>query len=103
MVFTAITFSEMAFALAVRSERDSLFRIGLFSNKSLLGAVTLTFFLQLTVIYTPFLQGIFRTKPLSAPDLLICLALSAVVFAAVEIEKVFLRRKPLPNFTPRIN
>jgi Ca2+-transporting ATPase len=93
VVFTIVTLTQMANVLAIRSGTESLFRAGLLSNKPLLGAVSLTILLQLAIIYTPWLQGFFKTVPLSAKDLLIATALSAVVFVAVEIEKVFFRRK----------
>jgi len=73
--------------LAIRSERDSIFSQGLFSNKPLLGAVLLTFGLQMAVLYVPILQPIFKTEALSRDELLFCLALSSVVFFVVEIEK----------------
>jgi Ca2+-transporting ATPase len=92
MVFTTLTFSQMALALAVRSERDSLFSIGLLSNKSLLGAVVLSFALQMAVIYIPFLAGFFKTVSLSLTDLILCLALSSVVFWGVELKKRLIRR-----------
>ncbi|MCS7260581.1 MAG: cation-translocating P-type ATPase C-terminal domain-containing protein, partial [Anaerolineae bacterium] len=92
MVFTTLTLSQMGHALAIRSGRDSLFKIGLLSNKALLGAVSLTFVLQLAVVYVPFLQGIFRTVALPVEDLFISLVLSTVVFWAVEVEKWWLRR-----------
>ena len=92
MVFTTITLSQMGHALAIRSERFSLFQIGLFSNKALLGAVLLTFVLQLAVIYLPFLQEVFETAALPLPYLLLSLVLSTVVFVAVEVEKAIRRR-----------
>ncbi|MBI5435524.1 MAG: calcium-translocating P-type ATPase, PMCA-type [Nitrosomonadales bacterium] len=92
MVFTVLTLSQMGHVLAIRSERLSLFRQGLFSNPYLLGAVTLTFLLQLATIYVPALNEIFHTQPLSASELGICLALSSVVFFCVEIEKALVRR-----------
>jgi Ca2+-transporting ATPase len=93
MVFTTLTLSQMGNALAVRSERDSLFRIGLLSNKPLLGAVLLTFVLQLAVVYVPFLQGVFKTVALPPGDLAISLLLSTVVFWGVELRKWLLRRR----------
>lgn len=93
MVFTTLTLSQMGHALAIRSSRDSLFKIGLFSNKALLGAVLLTFVLQLAVVYIPLLQGLFKTIALPPGDLLISLLLSTVVFWGVELEKWFLRRQ----------
>ena len=93
MVFTTLTLSQMGNALAVRSERDSLFCIGLFSNKPLLGAVLLTFILQLAVVYVPFLQGVFKTVALPPGDLAISLLLSTVVFWGVELKKWLPRRR----------
>jgi Ca2+-transporting ATPase len=87
MVFTVLTMSQMGNALAIRSERDSLFRIGLFSNVVLLAAVTLTFILQMVVIYAPPLQKIFQTSSLSGGELIVCMLLSTVVFFAVETAK----------------
>jgi Ca2+-transporting ATPase len=92
IVFTTLTLSQMGNALALRSERESLFKIGLLSNKSLLNAVLLTLILQLAVIYVPFLQSVFKTNPLPYQELLICLVLSTIVFWGVEIDKWFKRR-----------
>ncbi len=96
MVFTVLTLSQMAHVLAVRSETESLFRLGLGSNRPLLGAVLLTFVLQLATIYVPVLNPIFKTEPLSLAELLLCLGAAAVVFMAVEMEKVWLRSKVRP-------
>jgi Ca2+-transporting ATPase len=95
MVFTVLTLAQMAHLLAIRSERDSLFSQGLASNLPLLGAVALTLVLQLATIYVPWLQPIFRTQPLSAAELALCFGLAAIVFVAVEIEKVWRRRSGL--------
>jgi Ca2+-transporting ATPase len=96
ILFTTLTLSQMGNALAIRSDRDSLFRIGLLSNKSMLQAVLLTLVLQILVIYLPFLQKIFNTRPLAPIDLLICLAASTIVFVGVEIEKWMIRTRSRP-------
>ena len=93
MIFLTITLTQMANVLAIRSERDSLFRIGLFSNKPLLGAVLLTVALQLLLIYTPPLQRLFNTVALSLTDLLIGVAASSLLFWFVELEKWWGRRR----------
>ena len=93
MVFTLLTFAQMAHVLAIRSEAESLFTQGLRSNLPLLGAVALTLALQLATVYVPLLQPIFRTQALSAGELALCFALAGVVFAAVEIEKAWRRRQ----------
>jgi Ca2+-transporting ATPase len=92
VVFTVLTISQLFHSLAVRSESISLFRLGLFSNLPILGAVSLTVLLQLAVIYTPALNTIFHTQPLPLFDLLACLAISSLVLFAVEIEKWLVRR-----------
>ena len=83
----------MFLALAVRSDYDSLLRIGLLSNKPMLAAISLTFCLQLGVVYLPFLHDLFHTVPLTAKDLSIALVLSTVVFWAVELRKLISRRR----------
>ena len=93
MVFTVLCISQMGQALAIRSDIKSLFQQGIFGNIQLVGAVLLTFTLQMAVIYVPFLQNIFSTKSLTLIELLICVGLSSIVFWAVEIEKWAKRRK----------
>jgi Ca2+-transporting ATPase len=77
----------MGNALAIRSDRLLLAQLGFFTNPALLGAVALTFLLQIAVIYVPFLQEIFDTVPLSVDQLLLSLGLSTIVFIAVEAIK----------------
>ncbi len=91
MVFTVLSLSQMGHVLAIRSETQSLFQQGLWSNRPLLGAVLLTVALQLLTIYLPAAHAVFKTDTLSAGELVLCLAVSAVVFIAVEIEKTLVR------------
>ena len=100
IVFTVLTLSQLAHVLVIRSERASLFTLGLWSNRPLLGAVALTVALQLAVIYIPFLQQIFRTAALTAVELLSCFAFAAVVLVAVEVEKWLVRRGHLYASSP---
>ena len=93
MIFTVLCLSQMGHVLAIRSESESIFSQGFFSNKPLVGAFLLTFALQMATIYVPVLNPIFRTEPLTLNELLFTLALSSVVFIAVEIEKLIKRRR----------
>jgi P-type Ca2+ transporter type 2C len=93
MIFTTLAFAQVWQALAIRSGKESLFQVGLFSNRLLLGTATATVLLQLLVIYLPFLQEFFQTVPLTLLELLLAVGVSSVVFIAVETEKWLLRRR----------
>lgn len=93
MVFTTLVLSQMGNALAMRSNKLSLFNIGLFSNRLMVNAVLGTLALQLLLIYLPPLQSIFKTKALSLTELAICLVASIAVFVVLESYKSFLRRR----------
>ena len=95
MVFTVLCYSQLFNALAVRSLRRSVFDQGLFSNRALLITVVLSLAVQLGIIYVPGLQQIFYTQALGALELVFCLAMSLVVFGAVEMEKLLMRRNRL--------
>jgi len=91
MIFTSLVLGRMAVAMAVRSEYDSLLRIGVFGNRPLVGAILITFALQLAVVYVPFLNEIFKTEPLNLSELAITLSVSAIALVAIEAEKLYLR------------
>jgi Ca2+-transporting ATPase len=93
MVFTILSISQMGQAMAGRSNWNSVFSQGILGNKELVGAVLLTFGLQMAVIYIPFLQDIFSTQSLTIIELLTCIGLSSIVFWAVELAKWIKRRK----------
>ncbi|MDD2272572.1 MAG: cation-translocating P-type ATPase [Desulfuromonadaceae bacterium] len=93
MVFTVLCLSQMGHVLAIRSETESLFSQGLFSNKPLAGAFILTFVLQMATVYVPQLNPIFKTEPLTLSELALTIVMSSVVFGAVEIEKIGKRKK----------
>jgi Ca2+-transporting ATPase len=93
MVFTVLTLGQMAHVMGIRSEQDPLWRIGVASNRPLLGAVVLTFVLQMATIYVPWLNPIFKTEPLSMAELAVCLGAAAIVWVVVELEKTWRRRQ----------
>ena len=68
-------FGKNEFAMAIRSDWQSLFKQEIFSNMQLMLAVVLTFGLQMTVIYVTFLQDIFNTQALTLFELLLCIGL----------------------------
>jgi len=93
MVFTTLTLSQMGHALAVRSDNQSFFTQGVFSNKLMIAAVSMTFGLQLMITYWTPMNEIFKTQPLPLPELAISLGSSLVGFIAAEIEKMFKRNR----------
>jgi Ca2+-transporting ATPase len=93
MVFTVLCLSQMGHVLAIRSESESLFSQGFFSNLPLVGAFLLTLVLQMATIYVPLLNPIFKTEPLTLAELGVTFVMSSMVFIAVEVEKFFLRRR----------
>jgi len=88
MVFTTLALSQMGNALAVRSDKKPLYKLGIMTNRPLVGAVLLTVTTQFAVVYVPFLQRIFGTESLSLGELAISIGLSAVVFVVIESVKI---------------
>lgn len=81
----------MGNVLAISSQQDSFLQRGPLTNPLLLGAVLLTFALQMATIYVPFLNPIFHTVPFTLDQFGLCLLLSTAVFFAVELEKCIQR------------
>jgi Ca2+-transporting ATPase len=92
MVLTVLCLSQLGNVLAIRSEQESLFKVGVFSNKPLLGAIVLTFALQMAIIYIPVLNPVFHTAPLTPVELLITIAASSIVFLAAELKKLLVKK-----------
>ena len=97
MVFTTLALLQLGHALAVRSERESFFSLGAWSNPLLLGAVVGAVAVQLAILYVPVLQGlpagaVGHRGPGAGPAR--CrLAASTAAFVAVELQKWVIRRR----------
>jgi len=91
VIFTVLTMSQLFQSFALRSQRDSVFRLGLLSNRLLVRAWIITLVLQLGLIYLPFAQSVFKTQPLPPGQLILILLISTSVFWAVEFEKLLRR------------
>ncbi|MBW7959260.1 MAG: cation-translocating P-type ATPase [Anaerolineae bacterium] len=92
MIFTILTLGQMGNALALRAHKQSVFSVGIFSNKLMIVAIVSTIILQLLLIYTELGQRFFEVMPLSSSDLAIGFGVSVLVFLAVEFEKWLIRR-----------
>lgn len=76
MAFTTLVVLELVAVQIIRSP----YNVSIFSNPYIIAAVALSFFLQLFIVYTPFLQGVFKTVPLNANEWGIILAITMVVW-----------------------
>jgi Ca2+-transporting ATPase len=99
MVFSFLAFAQLFQALASRSARDTLFKLGVLSNPMLAGMSALVLVLQLAVLYIPSLAGFFSLQPLSLCDLSITLSGGILVFVILEISKKLSNRRPDPAFS----
>ena len=87
MAFATLVFCELTRAFAVRSERLSIFQIGLFSNKTMNKAFLIGLVLQLAVLLIPPLQSIFSITSLTAPEWVVVVCLGLVPLVLSEITK----------------
>lgn len=94
MIFTSLAFMQVFQALASRSDRESLFKMGLMTNPLLLGMAGLVTVLQLAVLYIPALANFFEVAPLHAIDLAIAFGSGLLVFIVIELGK---RKKVISN------
>jgi Ca2+-transporting ATPase len=100
IAFVTLCTSELIRAYTGRSEYQSIFAIGVFSNKWMNWAVLASFLLVMTVVYVPFLQPFFDTVPLSPQDWLFMLPFFFASPIAMELVKVYFRRRTATGVAP---
>ena len=101
-VFVTLIVIQFFKVVNYRSDRLSIFEIGLFTNKWLVLAVIASFAMCIPLIYIPFFQDRFHTFPLSLLDWTIVILSSATIFIVLETTKLIIRRhdKELREETP---
>jgi Ca2+-transporting ATPase len=92
VLFTSIAFAELAGGFAMRSERVSLWRLGVFTNRTLVGAVALTAGLQVVLVAVPFLRDLLDLEPLTAWHWLLVVGIALAYLTVVELDKALQRR-----------
>jgi Ca2+-transporting ATPase len=98
MVFVLMGLDSLIFAFSARSFRQTIFRRDIFSNKFLVGAVSISFVLLICAIYVPALQKLLSTQSLIFTDWLIVFGFSFVEIVFIEVAKttfLFRRNRPL--------
>ncbi len=93
MAFVVLAASQLFYSLSMRNFDKSIFRIGFFSNKYLIGAIIVGILLQLVVITVPFLSTAFGVHNLSLTEWGIVIAFSLVPLCVNEIIKLFASKK----------
>ena len=91
MAFVTLSLCELFRAYTVRSERLSIFQLGVFSNRYMQYAVGLSILLLLLVVSLPFLQPVFNTHFMTGREWLVVLGLSLIPAISEELTKVYLR------------
>ncbi|MFI5553521.1 cation-translocating P-type ATPase [Streptomyces sp. NPDC051738] len=93
MVQAGIVLSQFFNALAVRTDRQSILKVGLLSNPALLAAGGFGVALMAAISYLPPLQAVFNTAPLDAADWAVLAGLGTLPLLADEARKAWLRRR----------
>lgn len=91
MAFVVLAASQLFYSLSMRSSTKSIFQIGLFKNKYLIGAIAAGLLLQFAIISIPFLAEPFNVLPLSINDWGLVIFFALVPLIVNEIVKLFIR------------
>jgi len=93
VAMTTMVFFQFFQAWNSRSELQSIFKIRPMSNPFLFYSMIAAFLAQLSVIYVPAFQWVFRTEPITINEWVQILMVSTTVILAVEMDKWIRRRK----------
>ena len=89
--FVTLLLTRLVHAHNSRSEKRSLFEIGVLTNRWLWGAIGLSLLLMILVTYMPALQGVFNTYSMTAAEWGICFGFALTILVVVEVAKAFRR------------
>jgi len=87
IAFVTLTFSELFRSYACRSNTESIFKIGVFSNMQLVLATVISFIMQTGVVYIPFFQRVFKTESLGFIELILVILIASFPFWITELIK----------------
>jgi magnesium-transporting ATPase (P-type) len=91
MCLAGIVAAQVGCVLAIRTQWESIFKVGLFTNRFVIWGIAFEIALLLAFIYVPFLQKFFHTAPLTGSDLLFLLIFPPILILADEIRKAWRR------------
>lgn len=87
MAVTTVIMFQIFYLLNCRSLRDSMLKIGVFSNKTVFVGIAAILVLQALFVYAPFMHEIFASAPLSAGDVLLSIVVGALILPVIGLEK----------------
>jgi Ca2+-transporting ATPase len=93
MTLGAVVTTQIGNGFAQRTNVESIFKVGFFSNRLLLWGILSECVVLVALVYIPFLQDVFHTGPLGPIDWAFLIALIPTLLIADEIRKYFVRRK----------
>jgi Ca2+-transporting ATPase len=91
MAFIVLGLSQLVHAYNTRSDNKSIFKVGLFTNKYLVGATVFSAILQLVVVFVPFLREIFKVALLNGIQWIEIIIISLMPLVIVEVYKLLNR------------
>jgi P-type Ca2+ transporter type 2C len=92
LTLAAIVFCQVGMVLNCRTERQSVFKVGLFSNIRVMQGIVFEILLISAIMYVPFLQEIFQTAPIGLREWAFLLVLPILILLIEEIRKAIFRR-----------
>jgi Ca2+-transporting ATPase len=91
LAFSTLIFAELLRAFAARSATRIFWEVGAFTNKVLLGVVTVFVLLQIGLYEIPAVRHLFALAPLSRWELVLAFALGLIPVTVLEVAKLLRR------------
>jgi len=91
MTFAGVVATQVGAVFGCRTERQSVFRLGLFTNRLILVGIAVELALLAILVYVPFMQKIFNTAPIGLVGWVFVFAWTPVIFLLDEVRKAILR------------
>jgi magnesium-transporting ATPase (P-type) len=93
MALAAIVFTQIGAVFNCRTEKESVFKAGIFKNKQVIYGIIFEVFLIVMLVYLPLFQKVFHTAALSLTDWLLLCIWPIVIVLLEEIRKYFIRKR----------
>lgn len=93
MTLAAIVFCQIAAVFNCRTQKESLFKVGFFKNRSVLLGILCELIILISLIYVPILQDAFQTSSINLNDWFYLIAIPIPLILVEELRKAFVRRR----------